>query len=144
MIWQQAPQTPLTGGAVNELEPLVGVVAACRLTKKSRATLHRQRNAKPPVQGPRRPITRPSSLAELKRDQVLGGLLGEMARVPMAAAALPDDATAIQALARAATGVAQDATHAAAEVQADVADAAAEVQRDVSSALRRNGLPLLG
>ncbi|WP_327119140.1 hypothetical protein OHB12_12550 [Nocardia sp. NBC_01730] len=41
---------------MTELEPLVGVTAACLLTGKSRATLHRHRNPKPPEQGPRRPV----------------------------------------------------------------------------------------
>ncbi|MGV7252827.1 hypothetical protein B4U45_28750 [Mycobacterium persicum] len=57
---------------MNELVPLVGVVAACRLTGKSRATLHRQRNPKPPVQGPKRPQAQhPGALTELERARVL-------------------------------------------------------------------------
>jgi transposase InsO family protein len=62
----------LIDNAVTVLEPLVGVVAACRLTGKSRATLHRQRNPKPPVHGPERPPTpHPSSLTPLERGRVL-------------------------------------------------------------------------
>jgi transposase InsO family protein len=58
--------------AVTELEPLVGVVAACRLTGKSRATLHRQRHPKPAVQGPQRaPATHPAALTEAERRGVL-------------------------------------------------------------------------
>jgi putative transposase len=62
----------LIDDAVNVLEPLVGVVAACRLTGKSRATLHRQRNPKPPVSGPvRPPRPHPSSLTPRERELVL-------------------------------------------------------------------------
>jgi putative transposase len=61
--------------AVTELEPLVGVVAACRLTGKSRATLHRQRHPKPALHGPRRPpATHPSALTAAERARVLDEL----------------------------------------------------------------------
>lgn len=64
--------------AVIELEPLIGVVAACRLTGKSRATLHRQRNPTPPVKGPRRPpAPHPSALTPQERDRVLDLLRGK-------------------------------------------------------------------
>lgn len=57
--------------AVGELEPLVGVVAACRLTGRSRATLHRRRHPKPPALGPRRAGQHPAALSELERVRVL-------------------------------------------------------------------------
>jgi putative transposase len=51
------------------------VVAACRLTGRSRATLHRHRNPKPPRQGPRRPSgTHPSALTDIERAGVLAVL----------------------------------------------------------------------
>jgi putative transposase len=62
----------LIDNAVMMLEPLVGVVAACRLTGKSRATLHRQRNPQPPVFGPVAPRKpHPSSLTPAERERVL-------------------------------------------------------------------------
>ncbi len=61
--------------AVTELEPLVGVVAACRLTGKSRATRHRQRNPKPTLHGSKRPPTpHPSALSAQERAAVLDEL----------------------------------------------------------------------
>lgn len=58
--------------AVGELEPLIGVVAACRLAGKSRATLHRHRNPKPAVFGPLRPVApHPAALTELEKARVL-------------------------------------------------------------------------
>ncbi len=62
----------MINNAIGELEPLVGVVAACRLTGKSRATLHRHRNPKPPVLGPPKPpVPSRSALTELERARVL-------------------------------------------------------------------------
>jgi putative transposase len=54
-----------------ELEPLCGIRAACRLTGKSRATLHRHRNPKPPLQGPRRPVVHPAALTAAEQAAVL-------------------------------------------------------------------------
>jgi transposase InsO family protein len=61
--------------AVTDLQPLLGVVAACRLTGKSRATHHRRLNPKPPVQGPARaPAAHPAALTDTERHQVLAVL----------------------------------------------------------------------
>ncbi len=61
--------------AVAELEPLVGVTAACALTGKSRATLHRQRHPKPPLLGPwRAPMPHPAALTEVEQQAVLAVL----------------------------------------------------------------------
>lgn len=61
--------------AVTDLQPLVGVVAACRLTGKSRATHHRQHHPKPPVQGPARaPVPHPAALTDAERQHVLAVL----------------------------------------------------------------------
>jgi transposase InsO family protein len=60
--------------AVAELEPLVGVTAACSLTGKSRASLHRQRNPKTPVQRPRRPMVHPATLGAAEQAAVLAQL----------------------------------------------------------------------
>jgi putative transposase len=58
--------------AVTDLEPLIGVVAACRLTGRSRATWHRRQHPKTPAQGPARPPTpHPAALSELERRRVL-------------------------------------------------------------------------
>jgi putative transposase len=57
--------------ATAELEPLCGTRAACRLTGKSRATLHRHRNPKPPKHGPRRPVAHPAALSAAERVAVL-------------------------------------------------------------------------
>jgi transposase InsO family protein len=64
----------VTDAAVAELEPLVGVTAACRLTGKSRATLHRERNPRPPVHGPRRPPVHPATLSACEQAAVLAQL----------------------------------------------------------------------
>lgn len=58
--------------AFAQLEPLVGITAACALTGTSRATLHRQRNPKPPVFGPRPArASHPAALSAAERAQVL-------------------------------------------------------------------------
>ncbi|MEV4477730.1 hypothetical protein [Nonomuraea sp. NPDC049504] len=41
---------------------------------KSRATVHRHRNPRPPVQGPRRPFHHPAELSDAEREQVLAVL----------------------------------------------------------------------
>lgn len=58
--------------AVVELTPHVGVVTACRLVGRSRATHHRQANPKPAVLGPRRRPLHPAELPVAEREQVLG------------------------------------------------------------------------
>lgn len=60
--------------ATAELEPVCGIRAACTLTGKSRATLHRHRNPKPPRQGPRRPAVHPAALSGTERAAVLAEL----------------------------------------------------------------------
>ncbi|WP_442799956.1 DDE-type integrase/transposase/recombinase [Nocardia sp. NBC_01730] len=60
--------------AVDELDPLVGVTAACRLTGKSRATLYRHRNPTPPKHGPRRPVLHPAALTTAEEAAVLAQL----------------------------------------------------------------------
>ena len=57
--------------SVNELTPLVGVVGACRLVGRSRATHHRHANPRPRVQGPRRKAQHPAELSGVEREQVL-------------------------------------------------------------------------
>ncbi|WP_225732498.1 MULTISPECIES: DDE-type integrase/transposase/recombinase [unclassified Nocardia] len=57
--------------AVTKLESLVGTRAACRLTGKSRATLHRHRNPKPPKHGSERPVTHPAALTAAEQAAVL-------------------------------------------------------------------------
>ncbi|MFJ9367827.1 transposase [Nocardia sp. NPDC101769] len=54
-----------------ELEPLCGTRAACALTGKSRATLHRHRHPQPPRHGPRRPVVHPAALSSTERAAVL-------------------------------------------------------------------------
>jgi putative transposase len=56
------------------LEKAVGTVAACRLLGVSRATLHRKRNPKPPVAGPRRPFRHPAQLSQEEQAEVLAVL----------------------------------------------------------------------
>lgn len=56
---------------VNDLTGLVGVVTACRLVGRSRATHHRQANPKPPVLGPRRRPQHPAELGPQERERVL-------------------------------------------------------------------------
>jgi putative transposase len=58
--------------AFAQLEPLMGVTAACALTGLSRATLHRRRNPKPATFGPRpAPAPHPAALSAAERAQVL-------------------------------------------------------------------------
>jgi putative transposase len=57
---------------VNELTGMVGVVTACRLVGRSRATHHRQAHPKPPVHGPRRRAQHPAELTSDERERVLG------------------------------------------------------------------------
>jgi putative transposase len=56
------------------LEKSVGTVRACEVFGKSRATVHRHRNPRPPVQGPRRPFHHPAELSDAEREQVLAVL----------------------------------------------------------------------
>ncbi|MFC7585799.1 hypothetical protein ACFQYP_20170 [Nonomuraea antimicrobica] len=57
------------------LEPLLGVSAACALSGKSRATVHRHRHPAPLVLGPRpAPAPHPAALSEQERAQVLAVL----------------------------------------------------------------------
>ncbi|GAA3618011.1 hypothetical protein GCM10022419_124400 [Nonomuraea rosea] len=56
------------------LEKSVGTVRACAVFGKSRATVHRRRNPRPPVQGPRRPFHHPAELSDAEREQVLAVL----------------------------------------------------------------------
>lgn len=57
---------------VAELTPLVGVVDACRLVGRSRATHHRHAHPKPAVAGPRRRAVHPAELSTGERESVLG------------------------------------------------------------------------
>ncbi|MGK2883402.1 MAG: transposase [Rhodococcus sp. (in: high G+C Gram-positive bacteria)] len=57
---------------VDELTPHLGVVTACGLVGRSRATHHRQANPKPAVLGPRRRPMHPAELSLAEREQVLG------------------------------------------------------------------------
>lgn len=56
---------------VAELTPHVGVVDACRLVGRSRATHHRHANPKPAVLGPRRRAVHPAELSTGEREQVV-------------------------------------------------------------------------
>lgn len=56
----------------DELTPHVGVVEACRLTGRSRATHHRHANPRPRRLGPRRKATHPAELTAGEREAVLG------------------------------------------------------------------------
>jgi putative transposase len=47
---------------------------ACAIFGKSRATVHRHRNPRPPVHGPRRPFRHPAELSEAERERVLAVL----------------------------------------------------------------------
>ena len=60
--------------ATIELEQVCGTRAACGLTGKSRATLHRHRHPRPPVQGPHRPRRHPAALSPAEQAQVLDAL----------------------------------------------------------------------
>jgi putative transposase len=63
--------------AVDELTPLVGVVDACRLVGRSRASHHRHANPRPRVQGPRRRATHPAELSAEERAEVLALFAGQ-------------------------------------------------------------------
>lgn len=58
--------------SVAELTPHVGVVEACRLVGRSRASQHRHTNPRPPRQGPRREVVHPAELSAQERQAVLG------------------------------------------------------------------------
>lgn len=62
---------------VNELAPLVGLVDACRLAGRSRATHHRHANPRPPRQGPRRKAAHPAELTTVEREAVLALFAGQ-------------------------------------------------------------------
>jgi putative transposase len=57
---------------VDGLTSLVGVVTACRLVGRSRATHHRRAHPAPPRLGPRRRAQHPAQLGPAERQQVLG------------------------------------------------------------------------
>ncbi|QAY62804.1 IS3 family transposase [Xylanimonas allomyrinae] len=59
---------------VDELAPLVGVVRACALVGRSRATHHRHANPKPRMHGPRLKQYQPAELTPAERDRVLAVL----------------------------------------------------------------------
>lgn len=56
------------------LEASVGTSRACTIFGRSRATLHRHRNPRPPRHGPRRPFHHPAELSEQERERVLAVL----------------------------------------------------------------------
>lgn len=56
------------------MEKAVGTVQACLILGKSRATLHRHRNPRPPAHGPRRPFHHPAELSAEERERVLAVL----------------------------------------------------------------------
>ena len=58
--------------SVTELTPLVGVVEACRLVGRSRATHHRHINPRPRAHGPHRKAVHPAELSGQEREAVLG------------------------------------------------------------------------
>jgi putative transposase len=67
----------VTDAAFTELEPLTSIKRACELLGKSRATLHRQRNPKPPAEKEVPPAPRaahPAALTEAERAAVLAAL----------------------------------------------------------------------
>ena len=53
------------------MEELLGTARACRILGKSRSTLHRHRNPRPPRLGPRRPFHHPAELSADERERVL-------------------------------------------------------------------------
>lgn len=57
--------------SVEELSGLVGVVEACRLVGRSRATHHRHERPAPRVHGPRRKPQHPGELSMIEREEVL-------------------------------------------------------------------------
>ncbi|WP_125778460.1 IS3 family transposase [Antribacter gilvus] len=62
---------------VDALSPHVGVVEACTLVGRSRATHHRQANPRPRVHGPWLKAAHPAELSGAERDQVLALLNSE-------------------------------------------------------------------
>jgi hypothetical protein len=60
--------------AFADLEPLTNTKFACEMLGKSRSTVHRHRNPKPPMHGPRRTMTHPAQLSPTESDQVLATL----------------------------------------------------------------------
>ena len=60
--------------AFAELEPLTNTKFACEMLGKSRSTVHRHRNPKPPIQGPRQPMAHPAQLSPAESAQVLATL----------------------------------------------------------------------
>ncbi|WP_279433695.1 IS3 family transposase [Actinomadura sp. KC345] len=56
------------------MEKLLGTARACRVLGKSRSTLHRHRNPRPPRLGPRRPFHHPAELSADERERVLAVL----------------------------------------------------------------------
>jgi transposase InsO family protein len=63
--------------SVDELTPLVGVVDACRLVGRARATHHRHANPRPRALGPRRRAQHPAELTTTEREGVLALFAGE-------------------------------------------------------------------
>jgi hypothetical protein len=56
------------------MEAAIGVTAACRVLGKSRSTLHRQRNPKPPAARERKEFRHPAELAPEEKKRVLAEL----------------------------------------------------------------------
>jgi putative transposase len=63
--------------AFADLEPLTNTTFACEMLGKSRSTMHRHRNPKPPMQGPRWPMTHPAQLSPEESARVLQVLNSE-------------------------------------------------------------------
>ena len=63
---------------VNELTPVVGVVDACRLVGRPRATHHRHANPRPRALGPRRKAIHPAELSTGEREAVSALFAGEL------------------------------------------------------------------
>ncbi len=66
--------TAWQGETVDELTPLVGVVTACRLLGRSRATHHRRAHPVPRMHGPRVKTQHPGQLSVTERGQILAVL----------------------------------------------------------------------
>ncbi len=65
----------MTDGAITELEPLVGVAAACAAVGRPRATHYRwHRKSPPPAQAAREPQPQPRALTATERTEVLAVL----------------------------------------------------------------------
>jgi putative transposase len=60
--------------AFTDLEPLTNTKFACEMLGKSRSTVHRHRNPKPPLHGPRRAMTHPAQLSPAETAQILATL----------------------------------------------------------------------